>query len=725
MNRINRREFLKNSAVLAGGATGLPAGHSQRSRTGMEFYVSTNGNDNWSGSLAYPNATKTDGPFETLERARDAIRELKSEGRFRKSMNVVVRGGTYVRREPFVLLPKDSGTEEQPITYMAYPGERPIISGGLRITNWKRGKGFLWTAEIPEVRDQSIYFRQLFVNDNRRTRARNPNKGYYSQPQAVDPENPNDPRNRRAFRFAPGEIRNDWRNLEDVEVVVLQSWMEARLHIQTIDEATRTVTFTGASWRPLTWSKGFYVENMYEALDEPGEWYLDRKTGILSYWPMPGEDMTKAEVVAPVNKELLLLQGNAAGGEYVQYVNIRGFTFAFTAWTMPRIGYAYPQAELYTPSYPGWAYTGGTKIPLPRPTSSKPVSAAISAYGAKCCRFEHNELSHLGAWGIQLRMGSMGNSIVDNYLGDIGAGGIRVGTAENLKSDVEVTSRTLISHNKLDEGSQVYLGSPAIFIGESFKNQILHNEISGRWEWGISAGWNENYMPPNRARDNIIESNHLHHMGEGPLGTHAALYTAGIAPGTVIRRNLVHDIGGTGIVLDNGSGGILVEYNVIHHTDNGSFNTNFNTIGNIVRNNIFALGKNAQMRRFGDMPFHYPAPPNTNIFYQNIVYWNEGKLYSDKKWLNFDMVQDYNLYYNARGPVKFLQYDFAEWKKKGLYLDQHSLIEDPLFADPENGDFTLKAGSPAFQIGFEPIGIGHAGLQPQNPCSDASRTSPA
>ena len=100
---------------------------------------------------------------------------------------------------------------------------------------------------------------------------------------------------RRSFQFRPGDLRNDWTNLRDVEVVLLQFWMAPRLRIQAIDERRNSVLFTGGSWRPLTWSFGYYVENVAEGLATPGAWYLDRAKGALQYRVLPGEDLTKAD----------------------------------------------------------------------------------------------------------------------------------------------------------------------------------------------------------------------------------------------------------------------------------------------------------------------------------------------------------------------------------------------------------------------------------------------
>src|SRR5437879_5797422 len=101
------------------------------------FYVAANGQDNWSGRLATPNELRTDGPFATLARARDAVRSLKASATAAGPIRVLVRSGTYFLEEPLVFGPEDSGTLDAPITYAAYPGEKPILSGGLAIKGWK------------------------------------------------------------------------------------------------------------------------------------------------------------------------------------------------------------------------------------------------------------------------------------------------------------------------------------------------------------------------------------------------------------------------------------------------------------------------------------------------------------------------------------------------------------------------------------------------------------
>ena len=135
------------------------------------FYVAPNGCDRWSGTKK--------APFATLHRVRAAIRELKVQQGMQQPVIVWLRGGTYFLSEPLELTAEDSGTADCPITYRAYPGENPVLSGGRPITNWQQGK--IWVANLPEVKTGTWYFRSLRVGGDWAIRARYPN---------FEPENP-------------------------------------------------------------------------------------------------------------------------------------------------------------------------------------------------------------------------------------------------------------------------------------------------------------------------------------------------------------------------------------------------------------------------------------------------------------------------------------------------------------------------------------------------------
>jgi hypothetical protein len=191
------------------------------------------------------------------------------------------------------------------------------------------------------------------------------------------------------------------------------------------------------------------------------------------------------------------------------------------------------------------------------------------------------------------------------------------------------------------------------------------------------------------------------------LSDMGGIYTLGPSPGTIIRNNLFHDIraynyGGWGIYNDEGSTGILVENNIVYNTTHGGYHQHYGK-ENIIRNNIFAFGKAAQVVRSRE------EDHLSFTFEHNLVYFSEGPLLGTT-WSNGHFKLDNNCYYRTDGkPIDFAGSTFEQWQAKGQ--DAHSIVADPLFESASGGDFTLKPGSPAFRIGFKPIDTSHNGRQ--------------
>ena len=142
-----------------------------------DLFVSPRGKDTWSGKLAEP--SEQDGPFATVARARDAVRELRKSQPEPRPVRVVLRGGSYYLDSPLVFGPEDSGAEKAPVSYVAAAGEKVILSGGRRLERgrWGEANGHkAWVVEIPEVKEGKWRFRQLFVNGTRRPRTKLPTK---------------------------------------------------------------------------------------------------------------------------------------------------------------------------------------------------------------------------------------------------------------------------------------------------------------------------------------------------------------------------------------------------------------------------------------------------------------------------------------------------------------------------------------------------------------------
>ena len=181
--KLRRNSFLCCIAVLSLHlfAT-LPACYAAADDTapGWNFYVALNGNDAWSGALPAPNAAKTDGPFGTLERARDEIRarrrvQTEADKALWPGATVWVRGGRYFLRQTFRLDAPDSGLAKARIFYRNYPGETPVLIGGLPITGWAAHDANTWKADVTAQGFKDIYFRQLIMDGKRQILARYPN----------------------------------------------------------------------------------------------------------------------------------------------------------------------------------------------------------------------------------------------------------------------------------------------------------------------------------------------------------------------------------------------------------------------------------------------------------------------------------------------------------------------------------------------------------------------
>jgi len=656
-----------------------------------DLYVSTSGNDAWSGTLAEPKADGTDGPLATLEGARDAIRGLKARGPLEKPIRVLLRGGTYRVAEPIVLTADDSGTEGAPITYAAWAGEKPVISGGVPIAGWKKeADGPLWTTVVPEVKEGKWYFRQLFVDGRRAIPARIPNDGFFrSGGPGLPYQDRGAARGDAATKvsiYYQGDDLKPWPNLDDVVVIIYHSWTASRHRIKSLDTENRRVEFTAPSGWPMGyWEKNqrYYVEFVREGLDAPGEWYLDRKTGVLTYYPRPGEDMNTAEVIAPLAEELLRLEGEPANGKLVEHVRFEGISFQHTAWIMP-------DAE-----------------PVDGQAAAGLKTAAVYAVGARHCLFQGCEIAHAGGYALWLQRGSKDNRVEQCHVHDLGAGGVRIGET-GLPSEPELQAeRNEVANCFIHNGGNVYHAGIGVWIGRSSYNTVHHNDICDFLYTGVSVGWSWGYAP-STAHHNRIEYNHIHHLGWGQLSDMGGIYCLGISPGTQLRYNRIHDVlsysyGGWGLYTDEGSTEILMENNVVYRVKDGAFHQHYGR-ENVVRNNVLALSATyGQIRRSREEE-HSSFTVERNIIYSNGVPMLGGN------WSNGNYKLASNCYWDASGQTPTFPggLTLAQWQEKGQ--DVGSIIADPKFADPGNFDFTIAPDSPALKLGFQPIDTSQIGL---------------
>jgi hypothetical protein len=643
-------------------------------------HVAPNGNDAADGAAGRPVAS--------LIGARDAVRRLRAAGQTGPARVVVVEG-TYRFSEPLVLTPEDGGTAEAPVRYEAAPGATPVFSGGRVIGGFKPVGDGSWTAHVPEVVAGTWYFEQLFVDGKRAVRAREPNQFWYYL-QSVEEEKLDASGGRRAKQarqtamlhaddaallrgLKPGELK-------DVNLVVYHNWDNTRRFIDSFDATTNTLVTTGEGmkpWNPWKRNSHYIIENCRAACDAPGEWFVGRD-GTLFYRPLPGQDMAKAEVVAPVSERFILIQGSAA--KPVAHVSFTGLAFRHGQWLTPERGFEPAQAAVG-------------------------IEGAVQADGASHVTFERCEIGHLGTYALWFRKGCTDNTVRQCYIHDFGAGGVRLGEGNAVMDAKEPTARNTVDNCIIRNGGWIFPCAVGLWIGSSPDNTISHNDISDLFYSGISAGWRWGYEASTCKR-NTFRFNRVHHLGKGLLSDMGGIYTLGPSEGTVVTGNVFHDVnsysyGGWGMYTDEGSTGIVFENNLVYNTKDGSFHQHYGK-ENIVRNNILVDSRDRQIA------LTRAEPHQSLSLLGNVIEWKTGPALSGA-WGRAQTVSGANCWFNSAGaPIDFMGKSLVDWQKAGH--ETGSLIADPLLMDPANGDFRLKPGSPALALGFKPFDYTKAGV---------------
>ncbi|MGE5220804.1 MAG: right-handed parallel beta-helix repeat-containing protein, partial [Omnitrophica WOR_2 bacterium] len=382
---------------------------------GVIFYVSTQGNDAWTGKLAEAKGDRSDGPFATLQKARDAVRGLKEkESGLTIPVTVIIRGGTYFLSKTLALSDKDSGTRECPVTWQAYPGETPILSGGQVISNWKPYKGDIQQADCPAALIKQAPVRQLFYRGQRQRRSRwpkydpeNPIRGGWAFPEGPVEEYP-----MQAFRFKADAFPRKWAKPQEGEVKIYAGfvgWSANLIPLRSIDYeeqivwlAHRPLEIDYPPWfmqYTLNENSRYIVENILEELSEPGEWCCDTGEGKLYFWP-PEEGIGDGDVILPALDCLIDLRDT-------EWITLRGLTFSHTTTgdethrnREDGLGAMFPQQ--------GWKYCG----------------EALHMRGTTFCAIQDCYFDQVGGNAIYIERSNLRNTIQNNEIAYAGANGI-------------------------------------------------------------------------------------------------------------------------------------------------------------------------------------------------------------------------------------------------------------------------------------------------------------
>ena len=584
-----------------------------------------------------------------------------------------------------------------PTIIRAAKDARPVISGGRVISGWKVGDDGRWRVTLEDVKAGNWYFAQLFVNDQRRFRPRLPKNGTYYITERI-PEGENLPD--KKFRFTGDEFNSNWKNLHDVEVMVCHNWTMSRNRIESVDDTDKIVQVMGTSSSNSSWGwfntgNRFFIENVAEALSEPGEWYLDRGTGELTYIPFEGETPENTTVIAPDVEYLVNFTGEK--NNRVQYIDVEGLIFAHSNWTTPPQGNTSRQAEVST-------------------------DGAIRLIGTDHCNFIHCGFQNIGHYGMGIGTACHQINVERCEFKDIGAGGIRIGGALDDTTDWPLETLAHGNLNELSEEERVtsdvhvqncyftYLGRlhPAgigTWIGYAHDCSVQNCEFYDLYYSATSIGWIWGYAR-SVSHHNNVSYNRMHKIGQKFLSDMGGVYTLGISPGTQVSHNIIYDVdsfsyGGWGLYTDEGSSEIEMSYNIVYNTKTGSYHHHYGKDNHIV-NNILVGSREHQLQR------SRKEEHNSFFFERNIVYWENDSPLFGSLWDDDQYTMDNNLYFNPNHEVQFLGQSLQQWqenKKKDL----HSIVADPMFVDSENHDYRLKPESPAFKLGFEQIDTKNVG----------------
>ncbi len=695
-------------------------------RASADFYLSPEGSDDWTGALPSPNSSGTDGPFATLERARDAVRELKRRD---SDVLVLIRGGDYELKKTVVFDRSDSGEGEAMITYAAFPGETPIFSSGKEISGWKKPSdrpiGLSDSAQGKvQVADVSDHFFTLYDAEGLLPRARS--AGFI----------PVKDGKRDTLFFPKGQIKN-WANLSDVEVLVRphHAWILNVLPLSSVDEGQQMAqTSIDATYamNPLHFLKttpSCWVENVLEELDEPGEWALNTKEGKVYLWPR-----NDSAVKAPQLTEFIRLEGeiDQKGPKDLPVRNLRfrGLTFMH--------GERYQLATDDAGLQHDWEMFDK-------------ASALVRFRGTENCAIEQCHFAHSGSGAIRLDLYAQKNRISGNHIKQLGGAGILLcGYGPGTK---DVNRENLVYNNHIHHTGRIYSHSPGIMVWQSGENRIANNLIHHTPYTGIIISGcmtdfftkrgrelgrtlrrheigdlpkkpqRKDILPYLHTHDNVIELNEIHHVME-MMADGNAIYIRGAGGGNVIRRNYIHDLVAPtkmqcAIRTDGGQEDTLISENLIYRCMSQGIILKLN---NRCENNIVAdiiappRGYYLAVRE-GPM---MGATIQRNVFYsssKDCTFIDElppknGRVTEDRRGREIafskDAETDSNIYFCAADP-SLGKAMLAKQHEGGV--DQKSSAGDPLFMDPAKGDFRFRPESPALKMGIIPIDLSKVGLR--------------
>ena len=529
-----------------------------------EFYVDPVSGDDGNKGTSKEEALKT--VFKAKELVKEQIKNTEAD------ITVYLMDGNYHFDETLNFSSSDGGSGNQEVVYKNYRDAQPVFSSGKTVSQWKL-----------EDKEKNIYsakvendFRQLYVNDELRTLARYPNmkddKSFGPQMliKVLHDE--------QIIRIEKADLpfEPDYNSMEVAIAVhytyflmLVDSWESAPNDSILIKPVRKRVFHKIQKY--FDDGTYAYLQNSYELLDAPGEWYLDREELVLYYIPMENEDIDNLEAIYPSVETLVKIEGEPE--QPVKKLKFEGIKFSHTNYTVP--------------SEKGLRF-GPCCNPL---GDTENLPAIVSVHYADNLTIHRNVFKHAGGTGLEFYKGVKNSVVKGNVFHSIMGNGLIVDTHKKKNpTKANHCENILISNNFLNRTGRMYSIAAGMVLKYVKEITIEHNELMNMPYMGIGVGWFTGRQGRNIPHvyvgisNNLIQNNYIHHVMQ--LHDDAAgIYTLSQQPGTIIRENYITNIFRSlytplnrgsyrtaespvaGIYLDNQSEFILVERNVIRYID--------------------------------------------------------------------------------------------------------------------------------------------------------------